>query len=66
MTEFQMRAFYQSFLSGKDKAVALREAQLKTVNFMEKDMKFPPAKDGTKIRANPRYWAAFQLIGEHK
>lgn len=66
MTEFQMSAFYQSFLSGKDKAVALREAQLKTVNFMEKDMKFPPAKDGTKIRANPRYWAAFQLIGEHK
>lgn len=64
MTEYQMSAFYQSLLGGAEKALALRQAQLKTVAFMEKGMVTAPG--AVKVRANPRYWAAFQMIGEHK
>lgn len=73
MTEFQMEQFYKSFLSGRDRARALREAQLKTIEYMEQESGGAPATTSTasdpqkeKIRANPRLWAAFQLIGEHK
>jgi CHAT domain-containing protein len=62
MTEYQMNLFYKEYLGGATKARALRNAQLKTVDFMEKG--FPQA--GSRIRANPRYWAAFQMIGEYK
>lgn len=62
MTEYQMNLFYKEYLGGATKARALRNAQLKTVEFMEKG--FPQA--GARIRANPRYWAAFQMIGEYK
>ncbi|CAN5370636.1 hypothetical protein BH11CYA1_BH11CYA1_32760 [soil metagenome] len=65
MTEYQMEAFYTEYLKGAHKARALRDAQLKTVAFMEKGL--PAATPGTvKIRANPRYWAAFQLIGDSR
>lgn len=57
MTEYQMIRFYKQFLAGKDKAYSLRQAQLETIAFME--------KGGSTNRANPRYWAAFELIGEH-
>jgi CHAT domain-containing protein len=73
MTEFQMKQFYKSYLSGQDKAKALRNAQLATISFMEKGTITPadPAAQATAaahaadyVRANPRYWAAFELIGE--
>lgn len=66
MTEYQMGAFYQNYLAGADKAKALRQAQLKTIDFMEKGLPAGTTSKGQKIRANPRYWAAFQLIGEYK
>jgi CHAT domain-containing protein len=65
MTAYQMERFYKFYLKGSDRARALRDAQLATINYME------DAPAGTvvahspgKVRANPRYWAAFQLIGE--
>jgi CHAT domain-containing protein/tetratricopeptide (TPR) repeat protein len=64
MTEFQMKEFYTAYLGGADKAKALRTAQLKTIAFMEKTASASPKPQA--IRANPRYWSAFQLIGEHK
>jgi len=62
MTEYQMEAFYREYLKGEHKARALRDAQLKTIAFMEKGL-VVSAASAVKIRANPRYWAAFQLIG---
>ncbi|MBY0546919.1 MAG: CHAT domain-containing protein [Candidatus Obscuribacterales bacterium] len=58
MTEFQMKAFYKGYLAGSAKSRSLRDAQLATIKFME--------GGGTKntLRANPRYWAAFQLMGQ--
>jgi CHAT domain-containing protein len=64
MTEFQMEAFYKDYLSGEHKARALRDAQLKTIAFMEKGLPLGTTAGGAKIRANPRYWAAFQLVGD--
>lgn len=64
MTEFQMEAFYKDYLSGEHKARALRDAQLKTIAFMEKGLPLGTTASGAKIRANPRYWAAFQLVGD--
>lgn len=71
MTEYQMEAMYKTYLKGQSKAKSLREAQLKTIAFMEKAM--PAISDCQSykqnpltVRANPRYWAAFQLIGEYK
>ncbi|HEY9784945.1 MAG TPA: CHAT domain-containing protein [Candidatus Obscuribacterales bacterium] len=70
MTEYQMEQFYKAFLAGKTKAQALRQAQLKTIAFMEKTMAASPASAfqgaGQAVRANPRLWAAFQLIGEQR
>ncbi|MDP3507014.1 MAG: CHAT domain-containing protein [Candidatus Melainabacteria bacterium] len=63
MTEYQMEAFYREYLKGEHKARALRDAQLKTIAFMEKGLVVSGAAAAVKIRANPRYWAAFQLIG---
>ncbi len=63
MTEYQMEAFYREYLKGEHKARALRDAQLKTIAFMEKGLVVSGAAGAVKIRANPRYWAAFQLIG---
>jgi len=69
MTEYQMGLLYDEMIkqSDKNKARSLRNAQLKTIQFMEKGLTSrdadPTAK---KLRANPRYWAAFQLIGEYK
>jgi CHAT domain-containing protein len=63
MTEFQMVEFYKQFLKTAGNARSLRDAQLKTIALMEK----PPAGAAPAVgalRANPRYWAAFQLIGE--
>lgn len=58
MTAYQMESFYKDYLASESKATALRAAQLKTIGFMEKGL----AAAGS--RANPRYWAAFQLVGE--
>jgi len=74
MTEYQMETLYYELLRGANKASALRKAQLKTINFLEKGLsssRDPEEKStaGGAIvgdRANPRYWAAFQLIGEYK
>ena len=62
IAEFQMEVFYKALLAGKGKAESLREAQLKTISSMEGSM--ADTSSPTFIRANPRYWAAFQLIGE--
>ncbi len=62
IAEFQMEEFYKSLLSGKGKAESLRQAQLSTISSMEGSM--ADTSSPTFIRANPRYWAAFQLIGE--
>ncbi len=62
IAEFQMEVFYKALLAGKGKAASLREAQLKTISSMEGSM--ADTSSPTFIRANPRYWAAFQLIGE--
>lgn len=67
MTEYQMEHFYRAYLSGQSRAKALRDAQVKIIAFMEKKTGADAAATATnseKIRANPRYWAAFQLIGE--
>lgn len=73
MTEFQMKQFYKAYLSGQDKAKALRNAQLATISFMENGTLTPAdpaaqakasARAADYVRANPRYWAAFELIGE--
>jgi CHAT domain-containing protein len=65
-TAFQMQKFYASYLKGKDKAGALREAQLATIAQLETPLAAGAKRDMSKARANPRYWAAFQLIGEQK
>ncbi len=62
MTEYQMGEFYKSFLSGKSKVAALREAQVKTINFMDRLLSTPGSASSS--RPNPRLWAAFQLIGD--
>ncbi len=62
MTEYQMGEFYKSFLSGKSKVTSLREAQLKTISFMDRLLAPPPGQVAN--RPNPRLWAAFQLIGD--
>lgn len=64
MTEYQMNEFYKSFLSGKSKVAALRDAQIKTITFMDKLLAPPPGQVAN--RPNPRLWAAFQLIGDTK
>ena len=64
MTEYQMVAFYKSFLKGTGKASSLREAQLKTIGLMERRTGQEETRQAGVARANPRYWAAFQLIGE--
>jgi CHAT domain-containing protein/lipopolysaccharide biosynthesis regulator YciM len=67
MTEFQMETFYKGYLGGLQKARALREAQIKTINFMEKGLQgMPKTSSGMRLRANPKYWAAFQMVGESK
>ncbi len=71
MTEYQMEALYFELLKGANKAQALRKAQLRTINFMEKGLASSRDDDDDKPvaanidRANPRYWAAFQLLGEY-
>lgn len=71
MTEFQMESLYFELLKGANKAQSLRKAQIKTINFLEKGLSSRDASDKDKVavkpedRANPRYWAAFQLIGEY-
>jgi CHAT domain-containing protein len=65
MTEYQMKALYSSYLKGSSKAKSLRDAQLKTMSYMEKILPSEPV-GGEKIRANPRYWAAFELIGDYQ
>lgn len=62
MTEYQMNEFYKSFLGGKSKVAALREAQVKTIAFMDKLL--APSSGKAATRPNPRLWAAFQLIGD--
>lgn len=62
IAEFQMEVFYKTLLAGKGKAESLREAQLQTITSMEGSV--ADTTSPTFIRANPRYWAAFQLIGE--
>jgi len=69
MTEYQMGLLYDEMIkqSDKNKARSLRNAQLKTIQFMEKGLTSRDADPSVKkMRANPRYWAAFQLIGEYK
>lgn len=56
MTQYQMTRFYKSYLGGQGKAKSLRMAQLATIKFMESAV--------SSSRANPRFWAAFQLIGQ--
>lgn len=66
MTEYQMTKFYQSYLKGMNKAQALRNAQLATIKYIENAPEgTKPQTDPTYLRANPRFWSAFQLIGEH-
>lgn len=67
MTEYQMESLYYELLKGANKAQSLRKAQIKTINFLEKGTS---GRDADKVikqedRANPRYWAAFQLLGEY-
>jgi len=71
LTEYQMESLYYELLRGANKASALRKAQIKTINFLEKgltsrtaDPKLASAPK-QEDRANPRYWAAFQLLGEY-
>ncbi len=61
ITEYQMKSFYKSYLAHSGRSKALRQAQLDTIKFMESGN---AAKANSGIRANPRYWSAFQLIGE--
>ncbi len=64
MTEYQMGEFYKEYLSGKSKVAALRDAQVKTIGFMDRLLAPPPGQVAN--RPNPRLWAAFQLIGDTK
>jgi CHAT domain-containing protein len=65
LTDYQMEKFYRFYLKGTDRARALRDAQLATIHHLEGDgTATPVAHTAEKLRANPRYWAAFQLIGE--
>lgn len=64
MTEFLMRHFYQEYLAGKPKAQALRDAQMTAIKTLERDNDGPIT--ATTLRTNPRFWAAFQIIGEQK
>ncbi len=65
MTGFQMEKFYRFYLKGADRAHALRDAQVATIRYMENVPDGQTvAHEKDKVRANPRYWAAFQLIGE--
>lgn len=66
MTEYEMKQLYEAYIKGTAKAQALRSAQLKTIEFMEKALTSGDTSPSERIRANPRYWAAFQLIGEAK
>ena len=72
MTQYQMTLMYKELLAGKQKAHSLRESQLKTIAFMEKGLSSSFTEDDStadkpkRIRANPRYWAAFQVIGEYQ
>jgi CHAT domain-containing protein/tetratricopeptide (TPR) repeat protein len=74
MTEYQMENLYYELLRGANKASALRKAQLKTINFLEKGLSSSRDAEEKSTaggatggdRANPRYWAAFQLLGEYK
>lgn len=59
VTEYQMKQFYRAYLAGAGRCYSLREAQLATIKFLEGGV----SKSGA-ARANPRYWAAFQLIGQ--
>jgi CHAT domain-containing protein len=67
MTEYQMEIFYKEYLGGKSRAHALRDAQMQTLQFLEKGL--GASQDTStikpKIRPNPRYWGAFQLVGEN-
>jgi CHAT domain-containing protein/tetratricopeptide (TPR) repeat protein len=69
MTEFQMESLYYELLRGANKAQSLRKAQIKTINFLEKGLSSRDEKTKAPVkpedRANPRYWAAFQLLGEY-
>lgn len=60
ITEFQMKNFYQAYLARAGKCKSLRKAQLATIKYLEGKA----YGDRTKPRANPKYWAAFQLIGQ--
>ena len=61
ITEFQMKSFYKSYLTHAGRCKSLRQAQLDTIKFMEgADL----GKGQNGLRANPRYWSAFQLIGD--
>ncbi|HEY9869087.1 MAG TPA: CHAT domain-containing protein [Candidatus Obscuribacterales bacterium] len=64
LTEYQMAAFYKAYLAGEGRAKALRNAQLKTIEFMERPSGGASSSSTRSPRANPRYWAAFQIIGE--
>lgn len=67
MTQFQMDNFYKSYLATGGISSALRDAQLKTIAFMETGGVNAAVtnKDLSKVvRANPRYWAAFQVMGQ--
>lgn len=65
MTDYQMEKFYRFYLNGSGRARALRDAQLATIKYMETGPDGQQiAHSPGQIRANPRYWAAFQLIGE--
>lgn len=58
MTKYQMTHFYKQYLTGEDKAKCLRSAQIETIKLME-------SGSAPKLaRANPKYWAAFELLGE--
>lgn len=64
MTEYLMRNFYQEYLAGKPKSQALRDAQMAAIKVLERGLQ--SSKGGVVLRANPRFWAAFQIIGEQK
>jgi CHAT domain-containing protein/tetratricopeptide (TPR) repeat protein len=64
MTEYLMRKFYEEYLSGKPKAQSLRNAQIAALKALERNRTEPLTP--STIRGNPRFWAAFQIIGEQK
>ena len=63
ITEFQMKEFYKGYLARAGKSKSLRDAQLATIKLLEGGSK-PSALAAPALRANPRFWAAFQMIGE--